>query len=248
MSIHPPVSDALKDRVVLITGAYGGLGRELSLGCASEGATVILLGRSMPHLEKLYDEIEEAGGAQPGIIPLDLEGAAQKDYDEIATTIEKEFGQLNALVHCAAQLGSLTPISLYAMQDWQKVMLTNMTGPLALTQSLLPLLERSPMASLLFTLDDHNTAYWGAYGVSKAAIRSTARILADEMENLLDENGHPRISVNMINPGPMRTRLRAKAFPGEQPTETPTPATKVSEFLRLIARTDPKLTGADVRL
>ena len=248
MSIHPPVSDTLKGRVVLITGAYGGLGRELSLSCASEGATVILLGRSMPHLEKLYDEIEEAGGAQPGIIPLDLEGATQKDYDDIAGTIEKEFGQLNALVHCAAQLGSLTPISLYAMADWQKVMLTNMTGPLALTQSLIPLLERSPMASLLFTLDDHNTAYWGAYGVSKAAIRSTARILADEMENLLDENGHPRIAVNLINPGPMRTRLRAKAFPGEQPTETPTAASKVSEFLRLIARTDPKLTGADIRL
>ena len=99
LSIHPPVSDTLKDRVVLITGAYGGLGRELSLGCASEGATVILLGRSMPHLEKLYDEIEEAGGAQPGIIPLDLEGATQKDYDDIAGTIEKEFGQLNAPVH-----------------------------------------------------------------------------------------------------------------------------------------------------
>ncbi|MDO6461363.1 SDR family NAD(P)-dependent oxidoreductase [Granulosicoccaceae sp. 1_MG-2023] len=248
MSKQAPVSEALKNRVILITGAYGGLGRELSLACAKQGATVLLLGRSMPHLEKLYDEIEEAGAPQPGIIPLDLEGATPKDYDDIAATIEKEFGQLNGLIHCAAQLGSLTPVPLYTMQDWQKVMLTNMTGPLALTQALLPLLDRSAMASLLFTLDDHNTAYWGAYGVSKAALRSMARILADEQENLVDENGYPRVSVNMINPGPMRTRLRAKAFPGEQPEEVPPPSEKVAAFVELIARADPKLTCADIRL
>jgi NAD(P)-dependent dehydrogenase (short-subunit alcohol dehydrogenase family) len=238
----------LKDKVILITGAYGGLGHNLSKTCAKLGATVILLGRSLPSLENLYDELEKINGKQPGIVPLDLEGANTKDYEDLADTIEKEFGQLNGLIHCAATVGSLSPLQGYDMSEWSKVMASNLHGPLMLTQSLMPLMDKSPSASIIFTLDDHVSAYWGAYGVSKAALRATAEILADETENLHCDDNTPRIAVNMINPGPMRTRLRAKAFPGEQRREVPDPSGKVAAYIKVIARVDPALTGANIKL
>ncbi|CAG0882016.1 unnamed protein product [Cyprideis torosa] len=235
----------LKGRVILITGAYGGLGRELVLNCARLGATVILLGRSLPHLEQLYDEIEQLGYPQAGIVPLDLEGAALKDYEDLAATIEKEFGQLNGLIHCAAALGSPTPLQAYDMMEWAKVMYCNLHGPIMLTQTLMPLMDKSPNASIIFTNDDRNTAYWGAYGASKAALKASAEILADETENLTNDNDEPRITVNLVNPGLMRTRLRAKAFPGELPSEVPAPSTKVNPYLYLIARPDPREAGVN---
>ncbi len=238
-----PTNDLLKNRVILITGAYGGLGRQLSLHCARLGATVVLLGRSLPHLEKLYDELENAGAPQPGIVPLDLEGATVNDYNNLAQTLEKEFAQLNGLIHCAAVLGSLTPLQTYPISEWSKVMACNLNGPLMLTQACMPLLNKSQHASILFTLDEHRSAYWGAYGVSKAALKTCAEILADETQGLLNENNHPRVAVNYINPGPMRTRLRRKAFPGELPEETPHPNSKTATFIQLIARTDPALTA-----
>lgn len=241
-------SELLNDRVILITGAYGGLGSALSKECARLGATVILLGRAIPHLEKLYDELEQSGAPQPGIVPLDLEGATNKDYDDLTTTIEKEFGKLNGLIHCAAILGSPSPMQEYNMSEWSKVMGANLHGPVMLTQSLMPLMDKSENASIVFTLDDHNTAYWGAYGVSKAALRASAEILADETENLTGKDNHPRIAVNLINPGPMRTRLRAKSFPGELISEVSLPETKTSHFIKLIARTDPALTAQDIRI
>ncbi len=241
-------AELLKERVILITGAYGGLGNQLSRECANRGATVILLGRSLPHLEKLYDELEQSGGPQPGIVPLDLEGAVYKDYEDLADTIEKEFGKLNGLIHCAAILGSPTPMQAYDMSEWHKVMATNLHGPIMLTQTLMPLMDKSELASIIFTLDDHNTAYWGAYGASKAALRASAEILADETENLLDDQEQARISVNFINPGPMRTRLRQKAFPGELPGEVPDPADKTRTFIELVARVNPKATKQDIRL
>lgn len=233
----------LEGRVILITGAYGGLGRELVMACAKLGATIVLLGRSLPHLEKLYDEIEELGYAQPGIVPLDLEGASLKEYEDLAKTIEKEFGQLNGLIHCAAILGSPTPLQAYDMIEWSKVMYSNLHGPIMLTQTLMPLMDKSPKASIIFTIDDKNTAYWGAYGASKAALKASAQILADETENLTNENDEPRITVNLVSPGPMRTKLRAKAFPGEIPTETPAPQEKINPYLYLIGRPFPQQTG-----
>ena len=241
-------TDLLKNRIVLVTGAYGGLGHVLCKELGRLGATVILLGRSIPHLEKLYDELEEAGAEQPGIIPLDLEGASKKEYEDLAETIEKEFGQLNGLVHCAAALGSPTPLQVYDMAEWAKVMAANLHGPIMLTQSLMPLMDKSNRASIVFTLDDHDTAYWGAYGISKAALRATASIMADETENLVNKEGIPRIVVNQINPGPMRTRLRAKSFPGELPVEVPLPDTRVGYFIDLLARSDAMRTGQDIRL
>lgn len=232
----------------MVTGAYGGLGRLVSTACAALGAHVILLGRSLPHLEKLYDELEEKQYPQPGIVPLDLEGACQQDYQTLADTISQEFGQLNGLVHCAANLGTLTPLQSYDMQQWSKVMACNLHGPVMLTQAMMPLMDKSPNASIIFTLDDHTTAYWGAYGVSKAALKASAQILADETENLVNDQNHPRIAINMINPGPMRTRLRAKAFPGEMPEETPEPETKLAPFIELLARTSPETTADCINL
>ncbi len=240
--------DLLANRVVLITGAYGGLGHHLTRACASLGATVVLLGRSMSRLEKLYDELEQSGAAQPGIIPLDLESATAKDYADIAITLENEFSQLNALVHCAAILGSLSPIQGYSLSDWNRVMATNLNGPVLLTQACLPLMNESNNASITFTLDKKDSAYWGAYGVSKAALMSFAKILADETEGKKDNNGFSQLAVNCIDPGPMRTRLRRKAFPGELPEESPEVHEKIASFINLIARTDPALTGTTLSL
>ena len=114
--------DLLADRVILVTGAGGGLGAALCKVLAAHGATVILLGRTVRRLNAVYDEIEAAGGPTPAIYPMDLRGATEHDYDELNATIEREFGRLDGLVHCAALLGTLTPIELFDLQVWSTVL------------------------------------------------------------------------------------------------------------------------------
>jgi len=243
-----PATDCLKSRTVLITGATGGLGSALALEAGRLGATVILAGRDIPRLEALYDQLESAGAAQPAIYPINHQSATPHDYQNMANTLRAELGQLHGLVHCAADPGLPTPLREYPAETWATVMSVNFTSAFLLTRALLPLMDETTSASIVYVSDPRNTAFWGAYGVSKSALNSMADIVADEIEGMVDDQGHPRVCVNTIYPGPMRTRLRARSFAGELPSESPLPVVRTSAFIHVLARTDPALHGEHLTL
>ncbi len=209
---YQPAADLLEGRILLVTGAGDGIGRAAALAFAGHGATVILLGRTIAKLEKVYDEIEAAGGPQPAIFPLNFEGATLKDYHDMAETLDKEFGRLDGILHNAGILGRITPFEQYNPELWEQVMQVNINGPIWMTQALLPLLKSSPDASVVFTSSSvgrRGRAYWGAYAVSKFATEGFVEVLADEVEHL------GSLRVNSLNPGATRTAMRKTAYPGE---------------------------------
>lgn len=231
MKDYKPNKDLLKDKVILVTGAGAGIGKEASLAYARHGATVILLGKTIHKLEQVYDQIEHEGGAQPAIYPMDLAGASGKDYEDLAVNIENEFSHLDGLLHNAAQLGSLRALSQFDMDSWTKIMQVNLHAPFVLTQVCLPLLAKSDNASLIFTADDvgkQGKAYWGAYAISKAASNNMMQIFADELEV------NTQIRVNSINPGVVATKMRSGAYPGEDPNSIAQPADIMSAYLYLM--------------
>ncbi len=240
---YVPNTDALKNRVVLITGAGGGLGKPLSIKLAALGATVILLGKTIKKLEVVYDEIETSGYPLAAIYPLDLSGASTEHYQQMAASISAEFGRLDGIVHCAANLGTMTPLSHYSAGDWQKTVQVNLTGPMFLTQACLPLLTQADTASVIFTVDRKPHAYWGAYGICKAGIESAVCILADEVESRKNVAGERILSVNAVVPGPMQTHIRRTAFPGENAQSIPPADNYLSSYVYLLDPTIDKPNG-----
>jgi NAD(P)-dependent dehydrogenase (short-subunit alcohol dehydrogenase family) len=217
---NAPFTISLDGRVVLITGATGGLGRALGLACAKAGATVVLHGRHLGRLEALYDEIEAAGGPQPTILPLDLATANADDFGNVASALQAQHGRIDAIVHTAVQLGSLGPIEHQAFDTWLSTMRVNLLAPFGLTRSLTPLLRDAGDASVVFTLDtrgEEPKAYWGSYAVAKAGLSALLAILADEWDAV------PNLRVNGVVPGPMRSPLRAQTHPGEHMGGLPPP-------------------------
>jgi NAD(P)-dependent dehydrogenase (short-subunit alcohol dehydrogenase family) len=227
-----PDPGSLAGRVILITGAGGGLGAALALQCAGAGASVILSGRSGAKLERVYDEIEAMGAPQPAIAMLDLAAATATDYDNLAATIGGEFGKLDGLVHAAALLGDRTPLEQYDVPTWCRVLHVNLTAPFILTQVLLPNLRKSDDASVIFVSSgvvNNPRAYWGAYAVAKSGLEAVRAMWSQELE------GEPGIRVNSINPGRMRTPMRAAAYPAEDPNTVPAPASVSGPFLYLLS-------------
>lgn len=223
--------ELLAGRIILITGAGDGIGAAAAKACAAHGATVILLGRTTRKLEAVYDAIEEAGHPQAAIYPMNLEGAAPKDYEDLATTIETEFGHLDGLLHNASLLGTLTPLGQYDIEQWSKVMQVNLNAPFLITHACLELLKKSEDASVLFTSSSvgrQGRAYWGAYAISKAANENMMQILADELES------NTSVRANSINPGATRTSMRAHAYPGEDPNTLPRPDEILATYLYLL--------------
>jgi NAD(P)-dependent dehydrogenase (short-subunit alcohol dehydrogenase family) len=215
-----------KDKVILITGASDGIGKSTAIECARHGATVIIHGKALPKLEALYDEIVNAGYAEPVIYPLDFEKMTPEDCDTLNEVIHKDFGKLDGLFNNAGWLGASSPIQQYDRKLWHRVIQINLNATVMLTQACISLLNNEDSSSIVFTLDDKNTAYWGAYGVAKAGLRSFMEILADELENT-------RISVKGLDPGKVRTNFRTRAFPAENPTThaTPEEVAKVAAYL-----------------
>jgi NAD(P)-dependent dehydrogenase (short-subunit alcohol dehydrogenase family) len=227
-----PDHDLLKGRAVLITGAGSGLGRALAVECARAGASVILSGRSGAKLERVYDEIEAMGAPQPAIAVLDLAIATAVDYDGLARIIGEEFGKLDGLVHAAGLLGDRTPLEQYDVPTWCKVLHVNLTAPFILTQVLLPNLRKSEDASIIFVSSGvvkQSRPFWGAYAVSKTGLESVRSMLSEELE------GEANIRVNSVNPGRMRTAMRAAAYPAEDPNTVPTAESVSGPFLYLLS-------------
>lgn len=224
----------LEGRVILITGANGGFGSALARRVAELGATPILLGRRVPALGKLHDEIEAACGRQPGIYPLNLEGAAPEDYQRVAEDIERECGRLDAIVHAAAGFQGLTALDQTEPEDWLKGLHVNLSAPLFLTLGCLPLLRRSRDAAVVFMLDDADLAgraYWGAYGIAKGGLEKLVSMLGAELER-------STVRVHGLRPGPMRTLLRGRAWFGEDPASVPVAEAYLEPCIRLLAGVD----------
>jgi len=232
--------DELQGRVIAITGAGDGIGAAIALAAAAHGAEVVLIGRTVRKLTALHARIAALKKSEASIAPLDLEKAIARDYDQLADALMQRYGRLDGLVHNAGILGSLAPIEQYDVPTWCRVLHVNLTAAFALTQVLLPALQSSRDASVVFTGSEEGRvprAYWGAYAVSKAGIETLTRVLADEMEH----GGIMR--VNALNPGPTRTRLRRQAFPAEELSTLPEPDKIVQPYLWLLGPASRGISG-----
>lgn len=244
MSIEPRSytypDGVLRDRIILITGSSDGIGRALALRAASLGAQVVLHGRSVPKLEKVYDAIEEIDGApRPSIAVMDLESANAESYTTLADSISAEFGRLDGLVHNAGILGERYSIEQYDAVLWQKVMHVNVTATFALTQVLLPLLHESQDPSVIFTssgVGRTGKAFWGAYAASKFATEGLAQVLADE-------HRHGSLRSNCINPGATRTNMRLAAYPAEDRDKLKRPEDILAPYIYLLGPDSQGVTG-----
>jgi NAD(P)-dependent dehydrogenase (short-subunit alcohol dehydrogenase family) len=230
----------LKNRIIMITGSSDGIGRTAAKTFAAHGATVILHGRNLEKLEQVYDEIMAEGGAEPVIFQLDLKTATYDDFMALKNNIEETFGKLDGLLHNASTLGRLSPISSTITNDWQNVMQVNVNAAFMLTKALLPLLEQSADASIIFTSSSvgrKGRANWGAYAASKFATEGLMQVLADELENT------SKIRVNSLNPGATNTNMRRMAYPAEVPGKNPLPADIMPAYLFLMGPDSQPITG-----
>lgn len=233
-------NDILRDRIILITGSSDGIGKALALHAASLGAQVILHGRSVSKLEKIYDKIEAMDGApRPSIAVMDLESANAESYTTLAQSIESEFGRLDGLVLNASILGERYSIEQYDAVLWQKVMHVNVTSVFAMTQVFLPLLQQSDDPSVIFTssgVGRTGKAFWGAYAASKFATEGLSQTLADE-------HRHGKLRANCINPGATRTNMRLAAYPAEDRDALKRPEEILAPYVYLLGPDSKGVTG-----
>jgi NAD(P)-dependent dehydrogenase (short-subunit alcohol dehydrogenase family) len=228
---YTPKHRLLKDRFILVTGAGDGLGRATALACAGLGATVVLLGRTVAKLEQVYDAILQGGGATPAIYPLNLAGASWNDYQELADTLERELGKLDGIVHCAAHFKTFAALEDVDPREWVEGLQVNLTGAYTLTRLCLPLMRKSSDASVVFVADASGRkpkAFHGIYGIAKTAVEAMAKTWAQEIEL------EPGLRINTFDPGPLRTQLRIKGYPGELMDKIPAPETAVPTLLWLL--------------
>lgn len=240
----PPAAESLRDRVVLVTGATGGLGRATALAAAGAGATVVLLGRKVRAVERVYDEIEALGAPKPAIYPMDLAGATPKDFADLAAAIERSCGRLDGLVHTAAHFDTLQPFEQQSPEEWTRAQQVNLHAPALLTQACLPLLRQAPDAAIVFVFDDLDRvgrAFWGGYGVAKHALAGLASILHQETEN-------STVRTHALLPGPMRTALRRAAYYGENTLVHPEPDAAAAAVVHLLGPAAAGLRGTTLDL
>lgn len=220
----------LKNRVIVITGAGGGLGGALCVAAAKAGAELILVGRRQRALETVYDQVVAAGGPQPALFPLDFTKAGADDYQRLVDGIQADCGRLDGVVHLAARFDGLMPLHDHEIADWQRCLHVNLTAPFAITQTCLPLLRAAPDASVVFATDsiaNNAKAYWGAYATAKSGLDTLSAMFAAENQHV------ESLRFNTIDPGPLSTPLRKKAFPADDPNARP-PESVVEAFLYLL--------------
>ena len=231
ISIYKPSPSLLDKQIILVTGAGDGIGRHAAKTYASLGATVLLMGRTVGKLEMVYDEIINRNHPEPAILPVDLSNLSMENLSELSKQIFVNYGRLDSLVHNAAVLGTRVPVEYSNTVEWDRVMQINFNGAVLLTRTLLPLLRKSSSASLVFTsssVGKKPRAYWGAYCVSKYAIEGFALLLADELKST------SKVRVNVVNPGATRTKMRATAYPNEDPLTVKTPEDLMKLYVYLV--------------
>ena len=217
----------LEGRIALVTGASRGIGAAVARRFAEEGAHLVLTARTSAALEEIDDDIQKITGEPATLVPLDL-----GDFDAIdrlGAAIFERFGKLDVLVGNAGQLGTLSPLAHIDPKVWDSVMAVNATANWRLIRSMDPLLRSSDSGRAIFvtsTVGQEARAYWGIYAVSKAALEMTAMVYAHEVEKT-------PVRVNLINPGPTRTSMRAQAFPGKDPETVRTPDSITGLFVDL---------------
>lgn len=231
---------SLEKNVILITGAGGGIGSVAAITLAQAGAHIILLDKSIPKLEKTYDAIVATGAPEPIMYPFDLAGATENDYQELADRIETSYGSLQGLLHCAVEFIAFTPMALLATKDWGHSLNVNLNAPFLLSRVLLPVMQKSQHAAIVFTSDSaarNATAYTGAYGVAKIALEALAKILAEELES------SNKIRVNTLIPGAVDSPVRMREFPGENKTQRAPIDSLAPLFLYLFSHASIGITG-----
>ncbi len=216
----------LEGRVALITGASRGIGAAVAERFAAEGADLIVIARTVGGLEELDDRIGELGG-RATLVPLDL--ADGVGIDRLGGAIAERHGRLDILVGNAADLGRLGPIAQFSPDQWQPVIDVNLTANWRLIRSFDPLLRASDAGRAIFVTSGvarSSKAYWGAYAVSKAGLEMLVKTYAAEI-------ARTNVRANLLDPGVVRTRMRARAFPGEEPESLPEPSTITDRFVEL---------------
>ncbi len=236
---YQPKTDLLNNRIIMVTGAGAGIGRQAALTYARYGATLVLLGRTEEKLRRVGREITQAGGAEPLVWVLDLQSAVEADYGRLAEQLSQRLPRLDGLLNNAGLLGEIVPMAQQTPSVWRQVMDVNINGTFMLTQALLPLLLRAPHPSLVFSSSSvgrEGRANWGAYSVSKFATEGMMQVLADEYPAQV-------LRVNCINPGGTRTGMRADAFPDEDAMKLKTPADIMPIYLFLMGDDSKRKTG-----
>lgn len=219
---------AMTGKIALVTGASRGFGRALALRLAGEGAHVIAVARTVGALEELDDEIAAAGGSAT-LVPIDLNEPAA--LDGLAAPLAERWGRLDILIANAAILGRLTPTPQIPPDLFQQAVNINLMANWRLIRALDPLLRAAPLGRALFITSGVTRklpAYWATYAVTKAALEALVLTYAQEVERT-------NLRVNLFNPGPMRTKMRAQAFPGEDPETLPLPEVLVEAALPLVS-------------
>jgi NAD(P)-dependent dehydrogenase (short-subunit alcohol dehydrogenase family) len=236
---YQPKTDLLRNRIILVTGASDGIGREAALTYARYGASVILLGRNEDKLRAVAQELQHQSGGTPHWFTLDLLTATPQDCERLAQRVAGLAPRLDGVLHNAGILGDVVPMSQQDPQTWQNVMQVNVNATFFLTQALLPLLLKSDAGSLVFTTSSvgrQGRAGWGAYAASKFATEGMMQVLAEEYKQ-------QNLRVNCINPGGTRTAMRASAFPTEDPAKLKTPRDLMPLYLWLMGDDSRRKTG-----
>ncbi|PWC12665.1 YciK family oxidoreductase [Brenneria roseae subsp. americana] len=236
---YQPKNDLLQQRIILVTGAGDGIGREAALTYARFGARLVLLGRTESKLQAVKQQIFQENGTEAHIIVCDMLTAHSEQFFQIANELARVIPHLDGVLHNAGLLGDIAPMAEQSVETWHQVMQVNVNAAFMLTQALLPLLLKSPSASLVFTSSSvgrQGRAGWGAYSVSKFATEGMMQVLADEYR-------HTHLRVNCINPGGTRTTMRASAFPNENPEKLKTPADIMPLYLYLMGDDSRRKTG-----
>jgi NAD(P)-dependent dehydrogenase (short-subunit alcohol dehydrogenase family) len=230
----------LANKTYLVTGAGGGIGSAIALALGQAGATVVLVGRSLPALEKTYDAIQAVGGPEPALFPMDFATAVDDQFETLAAAIRVRLGHLDGIIHAASAYLAPSPLHQQSSAEWLEQFRVNAVAPCVLNQACAGLLRRAPDAPVILIGETHGAtpaAYWGGFAVAKAALEAYFRIQAAEW------HAETALRLHLVIPGPIRSPQRALSHPGEDKSSLPTCAALASDLLTLIERPDPAWRG-----